>query len=357
MDYGEGIVPYQNYWRMYWLVEFRKYYSFIGCVGRVAGLVVVLCTATASYFAQVPAKDGENGTIVIKTSLVLIPVTVKSRRGATISGLTKERFKVFEDGVEQEVTHFETPDKPLMVALVLDQSDSTKISVKDILSAALLLLDQLLPHDKAMVVAFDRNVNKLTQVTGDRETLSMAVSIIKSGGGTSLYDAVETTVTSYLEGVAGRKTLILLTDGIDTSSSKATYESSTAIVAAANVAVYPIQYPSEDLNSKRLSSENSHLGSPIYTTPSGESISSAHQRGTRYLRQIAASSGGRFHYADSPTGLRQAFEQILAELRQQYYIGYYPKRQSEKKEKRRIKVLVNAPDTHVENRENFVLTP
>lgn len=309
------------------------------------------------HFAVVgQVEPSDNDTIRVKTSLVLVPVSVKTSVGTEIVGLAKDRFRLFEDGIEQEIVHFETPDRPITVAFLLDQSDSTRISLNDIKIAATTIVSRLSHSDKALVVAFDRNVNRLTRVTSDNATLSLALSALRPGGGTSLYDALEFTV-SYLNETSGRKALIILTDGIDTSSKGATFESSASLVAGSNVAVYPIQYPVDHMPAKRLSSENSHMGSPVYTTPSGESISSAYERGTRYLRQLSGSSGGRFQFAHSVKNLQQAFDRIIAELRQQYYLGYYPHKQSDRREKRRLKVTVDAPQARVQSRETFIYTP
>jgi VWFA-related protein len=295
--------------------------------------------------------------IKVETSLVWIPVSIKAKNGAGIADLTKDRFTVFEDGVEQQIAHFETPGTPITVALVIDMSDSAKMSLAEMRLAAIAFIDKLKPKDKALIVAFDKNIHRVIGATDDREMLRLGLFGIKSGGGTALYDTVDHVVTSSFDGVNGRKAVILLTDGIDTASMKTTLERSADLVAAGNVAFFPIQYQPEDTMRKRLSSENSHIGSTIYTTPSGEPIASAHQRGTRYLRLLADSSGGRFQLADSTKNLEAAFIQIAAELRQQYYLGYYPERSAQKNEKRKLKVTVNVPDARIDARDSYIAKP
>ena len=304
-----------------------------------------------------PAKKKglDDEVIRVDTSLVTIPVTVRNRAGGTyVTNLRREDFRIFEDGVEQEIAHFEPTSQPITAALVLDISDSTKISIKDIQNAAIAFLDQLLPADRAFVVAFDKQIVKLTEATGDRKILSEAIRRVKTGGGTSLYDTVESVMNFQFRGIEGRKAIVILTDGIDTTSVKSTFESTARAAEEQYALIYAIQYRTEDVLGKQLSAGNSQIGATIYTTPSGESISSAFARGTRYLRLLSSTSGGRFYAGDSLANLERSFSQIADELRQQYNIGYYPKNEAGKKERRRVKVRVGVSGVSVKARSSYV---
>ena len=151
---------------------------------------------------------------------------------------------------------------------------------------------------------------------------------------------------------------MILTDGVDTTSTRATFESSLQMADEVNGLIYPIQYQGyEDIIAKRFGAANSHLGATIYTTPSGEPIRAAYERGTRYLKMLARNSGGRFYYAEKAKNLVRAFTQIAEELRQQYSLGYYPKNQTTEKEKRRIKVQVDIPEAIVRARDSYIYKP
>lgn len=239
-------------------------------------------------------QESEDEVLRVETMLVTVPVRVKNRNGGYIPNLRREDFRIFEDGVEQEIEIFETNDKPFTVALVMDVSDSTKIEFRDIQNAANSFLNQLKPADRAMIVAFDKRVMKLTEATSDREVLSEAIRRVKTGGGTALYDTVETLLNSYLKQIGGRKAIIILTDGIDTSSTSGTFESTTRLAAEQYALIYPIQFNTDSMLTQRAAASDSNLGPTIYTTPSGESIRSAFERGNRYLRFLSQTSGGRF---------------------------------------------------------------
>lgn len=323
--------------------------------------VLLLSSITLSAQSQNPPPPPEvDGDEVLRfnTTLVTVPATVKNRSGGYIANLRREDFRIYEDRVEQDIVHFEVPEAPVTVALLLDASDSTQIKLKNIQDAAIAFVKQLHPDDRIVVIAFDKRVVTLAEFTADRTVVSNAIRRLQTGGGTSLYDALETALSGQLRQTNGRKAVVLLTDGMDTSSTKATMETSLRLIEELDTLIYPIQYNSyDDLFGKQLSSENSQIGAAIYTMPNGESIHKAYERATRYLRLTALNSGGRFYEASSLKNLERSFAQIAEELRQQYVLGYYPKNQGSKNEKRRITLTVSNPDGEVHARESYVYKP
>src|SRR6267378_3239663 len=139
---------------------------------KIIGLFVcVLCTLNA-LAAQTPEKPqpeiAQEDVVRISTSLIAIPVSVLDRNGRFVPDLREEQFRVFEDGIEQQIAYFESADKPFTVALLLDVSDSTRFKLKDIQDAAAEFLDQLRPDDRMLVIAFDRYVKLMCETTSDR---------------------------------------------------------------------------------------------------------------------------------------------------------------------------------------------
>ena len=235
---------------------------------------------------------------------------------------------------------------------MLDVSDSTRIKLVDIQNAAIAFLDQLRPDDRALVVSFDKGFSQLTRATSDRKVLSTAIRRVTPGGGTSLYDAIDTTISAQLKKIPGRKAVVLLTDGIDTSSVRTNYDDTLRSAAEQYALIYPIQYETPPDANKT----DGPFGT-VYTTPSGESLRKAYERGTRYLQRMAEISGGRFHSSDSLKHLETSFAQIAEELRQQYSLSYYPKNPNSKSGKRRLKIVVDVPDAIVHARESYAYRP
>src|SRR3989440_6611800 len=102
-----------------------------------------------------PEELGEGDILRVDTTLVSIPVSVMDRAGKFIPDLRKEDFRIWEDGVEQQVAYFASTEKPFTVALVIDTSGSTKNKLEDIQNAAIAFVEQLRPDDRVMIVSFN----------------------------------------------------------------------------------------------------------------------------------------------------------------------------------------------------------
>src|SRR5215207_9805495 len=191
---------------------------------------------------QTAEEVGEDEVVRVNTSLVTIPVSVLDRDGRFISGLRKEDFRIFEYGGEQQVSYFATTEEPFTVALVIDTSGSTRFKLEDIQDAAIAFLDQLRPEDKVVVISFDEQVRVLSEATSDRNQLRAAIRRTHTGGGTRLYDAVDLVINEQLRRVQGRKAVVLFTDGVDSSSKRASFESTLEEAVELDAMIYPIQY-------------------------------------------------------------------------------------------------------------------
>jgi len=311
-----------------------------------------------------PASASQDEVIRVETSLVTLPVKVTDHHGRVIEGLKREQFRVFENGIEQEISFFEAPSpsspnengKPLNVALVLDTSDSTEFKLEKIQSAALAFVDLLRPADRVLLISFDKEVKALMDLTTDRDAVRQSIRSIKTGGGTSLYSALSQVVERSFARIAGPKVVILLTDGVDTTSKGATFESSLRAAEMSDAVIYPIQYDtySDFSDGSRVNTARAS-GSVALVTRNGEFLSEAYKRATHYLRLLADNTGGHFQYAQSAKALARAFELIAAQLRQQYVIGYYPKEKTNSQ--RKIEVKVAAPNTSVQTRKSYLYRP
>lgn len=309
--------------------------------------------------AQTAGDDDE--VIRIEANLVTIPVSVFDRNGIYIPGLRQEDFQIFEDGKEQEVTYFGTSDKPFTVILLLDTSPSTEYRIEDIQSAAKAFVRQLKDQDSVMVIEFDGNVHVLTEITKDRRKIEKAIDRADMGGGTSLYDAVDFSLRKRLSLIEGRKAIVLFTDGVDTTSSKSSYDKTLRMAEESEAMIFPIQYNTY-FDSKRRSGGvfSSPFpfpggGSPIVLDPRGTRPED-YALGRQYLSDLATVTGGRvFKPEATPGGLTAAFEGIAEELRRQYTIGYYPKNEGADGERRMIKVRVNRPNLVVRARDSYIV--
>jgi VWFA-related protein len=338
-----------------------------------------------------PVEVDEDEVLSVNTTLVTLPVSVTDRFGKYIPDLRKEDFRVFEDGVEQQVAYFATVEKPFTVALVIDTSASTRYRIEEIQDAAISFVAQLRPEDRVMVVSFDDEVRVLAEPTSDRRALREAIRRTRTGGNTRLYDAVDFVINSRLSRIEGRKAIVLFTDGVDTSSRQATYQSTVRDAEEIDALIYPVQYDTySDAGggtgggfpypggSRRGGGARRGggtagtiadiLGSIILgggvtignggggggaTTCTGCSRSD-YERADRYLEDLARMTGARRYNAEQQRDLSATFALVAAELRRQYSLGYYPKLTPRAGERRHVKVRVTRPDLAVQARDTYV---
>lgn len=286
----------------------------------------------------------EGDVVRIETNLVTVPVSVLDRQGRFIADLRREQFKVLENGVEQRIAYFEPTEKPFTVALVLDTSGSTLFHLWEIKEAAIAFAKQLRPQDRVLVVTFDEMVMLLTEATNDLNVVTEVIQRnARTGFSTRLYDAVDLVIKERLNKIEGRKAIVLFTDGVDTSSYQATYQSTLREVEERDVLIYPIQYDTT----------NYMVAAQRNPTIQGAPTKADYVRADQFLHQLADKTGGRLYKANDRTQLADAFSKIAQELRYQYSLGYYPQTALETGERRVIRVRVDQPNLAVRARESY----
>jgi Ca-activated chloride channel family protein len=320
--------------------------------------VLALASVGFSQTQNPPTQENQEDVIRISTTLVTVPVSVMDRNGRFISDLKQDQFRLFEDGVEQQIAFFENAEAPFTVALVLDVSDSTKAKLAQIKAAAVGFTNELRADDRVLVMVFDKNITVLCEPTSDRQTLQLAISHAQSGGGTSLYDAVDLAITTRLKRIRGRKAIVLFTDGVDTGSHSATYESTLRAAEELDALIYTIQFNTyDDVVKSQTASYPAGQMHPQVLTSKGESLDVAYKRATNYLQLLSDKSAGRFYYAAGLSQLAAIFAHIAAELREQYSLGYYPSNKSAEKKKRELRVRVSVPNIALRYRRSYIYAP
>lgn len=303
-----------------------------------------------------PSKQKpDDEVIVVETDLVTTPVSVMDRNGRFIPGLRKKDFKIFENGVPQAITYFQSEEQPFTVILMIDTSPSTKYHIDEIHFAAVTFVNQLRPADQVMVIAFDQRAKILCEPTTDKKTLFAAIYKANFGSGTSLYDAVDAVASLEMVNTPGRKAVVLFTDGVDTTSRRASYQSTVAAVEEIDALFYPIRYDTQD----RMNGRGPQIAGMAF--PPGVSVrmrgssDTEYLRGKTYLESLATNSGGRMFEADTLTNLETAFSGVAEELRRRYSIGYYANTDRVAGERKSIKIQVARPGSVVRSKTNYVV--
>jgi VWFA-related protein len=301
--------------------------------------------------------------IRINTDLVVIPSQITDRRGKPINNIGKEEFKIFENGIEQEIAYFSSEEQPFTVALVLDMSYSSVFKLPEIQAAALAFINQLHEDDKVMVVSFDEKVRVLCEPTNNRKVLRYAIEGARIASGTSLYAALDTVLNQKLQAISGRKAIILLSDGVDTSSFRETPAEILRAAAETDVLIYPIRYDTyDDVQKSRRESaqvffdENDRPYTKEMPRVKGEREQDYRVAG-EFTEQLANQSGGKVYRVSSATNLNSAFSRIAEELRQVYNLGYYPVSERKNGVRYSIKVRVYRPDLIIRARNSYFWKP
>ncbi|MFZ0760709.1 MAG: VWA domain-containing protein [Candidatus Sulfotelmatobacter sp.] len=275
--------------------------------------------------AQTPAGDQEPAeTLKVNVNVVGVFFNVKDKHGALIPNLTKDDFQVFEDGKPQTIKYFSAESNlPLTLGILIDSSGSQRNVLDMEKQVGGAFLRQILtPKDEAYVISFDISVDLLQDFTGDVHRLQAALNQAKinvdftsgipgmGGGpvptanapGTLLYDAVYLSAHDMLAKEVGRKAMILLTDGED-EGSKLKIQDAIEAAQKADAIVYVL-----------LCADRGFYGS-FGMGYSGESE----------MRKLTEATGGRvINVGNKFDKLKAAFDQIAAELRSQYSLGYTP---------------------------------
>ena len=319
-----------------------------------------------------PSKsDDENEVIKVETNLVTMPVSVLDRDGRFISGLQQKDFQIFENGIQQKVDYFQSVEQPFTVILLIDVSPSTQFKIDEIQDAAITFVNQLRPGDRVMVIAFDEDVHVLSPVTSNRNQLRRAIREARFGDGTSLYEAVDYVIEDQLRQIDGRKAVVLFSDGVDTTSRRASYDSTLRSTEEAEAIFYTLRYDTSrdmgvsgypgqgrphggvsigDILGTILSGGNINMGGGGGSASAGE-----YARGRKYLELLAQNSGGREFEAQSMYNVEAAFSGIAEELRRQYSLGYYPENVGKAGDRKQIRIRVMRPGVVVRAKTSYIV--
>jgi VWFA-related protein len=274
----------------------------------------------ASDAAAQPVDIGDTQTLKVQVNLVNVYFSVRDKSGF-ITNLHKDDCNIFEDKAPQKTKNF-TQEKnlPLTIGILLDTSGSQRnVLPLEQQSGAEFLKDVLTPKDEAFLISFDINVNLLADYTNSPREIKRSIDSaeINTGAGTGsvtgngtargtlLFDAVYLAAHDKLRQEAGRKILVLLTDGGDQGSQE-TLKTATEAAQKANAIVYVI-----------LLSDRGFYGG-------GFGINLA-DTGARDMERLASETGGRvINVGNNGKKLQEAFDQIQDELRTQYLASFTP---------------------------------
>ena len=269
--------------------------------------------AAAGRPAPVPAKsqpaDPGGFKLSVNVRMVLVDAVVRDRAGRIIDNLAREDFRVYEDGVEQWIQSYSRDALPLAVALVVDHSGSVSPYIHELRRIANRALQQLKSGDKVALFSFANNVERVVDLTTDRQRIADGIARIGGGGSTDIGDALFDSI-SYLAKVAPdyRRAVILISDNQPTVRPQASEGDTIRMAMESETVVYSL----------KTSGEGISLGMRFPNILMG--MGSVHK--------VIQETGGEVIDVASVGMLDAALTGVISRLRLRYAIAYYPSNQA-----------------------------
>ncbi len=302
--------------------------------------------------------EADAAIISIDTNEVLLPVTVRDRAGQFVPNLKAEDFTVYEDGVPQPISSFALKRLPVNIVLLIDTSSSVAHELEDFKEAAYRFAERLDPQDQISLIKFDDKVELVQDWTKSRPALRRALNRLTTGMFTKFYDALWLAAQEQLNHVAGRKAVIVLTDGIDSGRGSTTAEQAFRALVEAEAPVYAVSKTRIQRNAEQRELDFYQNTSASRTLNQiridGLQMSlAALEASERNLTRMAEETGGRIFLPRSFDELGDAYQQVADELRSQYVISYTPTDAARDGRYRAIRVKLKDPTCHATTRFGY----
>lgn len=364
-----------------------------GTLGLLLLLTLSFATAVLGQ-NKTPAKNEEDEVVRVETELVDVPVVVIDRTGKPLLNLKQGNFAVYEDGKTQELADFASTTAPFEVALLLDTSGSTRADLQLIQRAAQSFIDSLRPGDRVSVIAFKSTVeggravavtDMISNLTDNRAALKSALERVSTSNGTPYYDGLmkiveEVFSTVPKEEFRGRRALVALTDGVD-STSLSGFDEAREGLERAGITSYFIQIDTRPFFEEgllgpcegatrfsqaqirryyRSFNPRANIEQTTNFCQLGDferlAISKKlYEIADTELHALARTSGGRVFPAGDLTEARNAFRSVAAEIGTKYSLGYYSSNEKRDGSYRKIRVELRGlpPGAQVRAREGY----
>jgi Ca-activated chloride channel family protein len=274
-----------------------------------------------AFRAQQVGGGGRSGpaSIQVEVDLVLVNATVTDPNNRFVTGLEKEHFQLFEDKVEQSISHFSSEDAPTSIGLLFDVSSSMGDKIARAKDAAVAFLKTSNPDDEFYLLTFADQPSLDEEFTSDVSQIQNRLVYKGAKGSTTLYDAVYLGLEKMKQAHNPKKAMLLITDGEDTRSRYSLVNVRHA-VKESDVQIYAIGIVSS-------------YYSDFAQGRSGRSV----------LEEMTEVTGGKAYFPNSVYELEDICTKIAVELKNQYVLGYSSNNSSRDGRWRKIKVKLNAP--------------
>ncbi|MGC0774413.1 MAG: VWA domain-containing protein [Candidatus Acidiferrum sp.] len=294
---------------------------FICCRHRATLFIACAFLLVLSVLAQQPAQTSPD--IHISVDRVSVGVLVTDSRGEFVGGLRRENFQVFDDGVEQPITDFLSVDEPAQVLLLIEAGPAVYLLQGGHLQAIHALLDGLSPSDRVAIARYDETAEPILNFTPDKSVAAGALDQLRFNLGFGQLNLASSLATAldWLARVPGKKSLVLLSTGVDTSPPAAAQKllarlksTDVRLLAVSLSGELRVSQPAEKKHSRKTSA------APEKTQAVNETLAQADEE----LRAVAHANGGRVYFPETSKDFAEVFMQIAQLVRHEYNLGFVP---------------------------------
>jgi len=307
----------------------------IACLALTVLLVSTFNAGLTTAVGQsAQSKQAEDDAVRLHSDLVVVTVTVTDATGAYAHGLNAGDFSMLEDGAPQKVNSFLSEESPFAAVVLIDMSGSMEYKFGLVRAAAASFLDHIRENDQVAVYGFNNKIRQFQDFTNLRD-ISDYIWDAKAEDSTRMYDCMDEAIAALEKRDEKRRAMLLISDGCDTISRKASMESVLKKGLAAGVIIYSV-----DL-----------IEDSMLTVGSTDSMTL--RRGRVEMKEFASQSGGRYVHSPQGDKLEEAFANIVDELRNQYTITYYPTNRKRDGRWRKLQVSVSRPKLETRARKGY----
>ena len=304
------------------------------------------------------AQDGEAPTISVSVNLVKVPVSVFDYSGNMVDDLRREDFRVWEDQAQQKIRSFGIDRNPVSVVLVVDTSMSGKSELKKIKEAAEDFADALSSGDSISLISFDDEVYKVLDWTQDKKKVRKALSKLRSGWRTALYDAMVVAAQNQLEGIEGRKAIILLTDSLD-NMSRSNFRNASLAVVESQASLYIVS-KTAIVREQAKHERRVQILDGIYKRLFGDDadyIDEFFDKREAEMKSLAEQTGARCFFPSDYDQIKGVYSEVAQELKSKHYLTYVSNQEMHQNSYHRIAIEYLKPASKIVYRKGYYYEP
>jgi Ca-activated chloride channel homolog len=289
----------------------------------IAAALLASAFSVDSLRAQQSTPGSQHVIESPRTQLVPIETSVLDKQGDFVSGLTQDRFRVLDNGVDVPIQFFSPIESPAAVLILLEASPAVYLIRSQHLAAAYVLIEGLAPDDQVALVTYDQAPRSVLSFTADKSSVLAALNNTQytiGMGDLRLYDSIAA-VLDWLAGMTGKREIVLLTTGLD-SSPPSRFDALVEKLRGEDVVIFSVALggPLRGDSAKKIKGKPAGSSSAASASKSADVF----QQADLVLRSLATMTGGRAYFPESDQDFGPIYREIASAMRHQYVLGIRP---------------------------------